>query len=88
MNLDNRESLVIHIEGLQTTLAKRNQRIAELEAKIANPEWINETAVKRAYKRGWQEASRQMLKMAQSLEIGLGQLRQVAWETYKEKEEK
>jgi uncharacterized protein involved in exopolysaccharide biosynthesis len=55
----NLESLHIHIEGLQATLAKRNARITQLETQVAeltaNPEaGAKET---KAYKAGWKAAA-------------------------------
>lgn len=84
----NRESLIIHIEGLQVTLGKRNRRIAELEEKLASPEFINTVAVQKAYKRGWQEASQTMMKLSTDAAKSLRQIREDAWRVYLEGEHK
>jgi uncharacterized protein involved in exopolysaccharide biosynthesis len=58
----NLEALHIHIEGLQATLTKRNARIAQLEAQVAELKMNPEAGAKetKAYKAGWQAAANQL----------------------------
>jgi hypothetical protein len=84
----NIEALHIHIEGLQATLTKRNQRIAELEAKLNNPDLINNVAVKKSYKKGWQDAAHAMMSLSMDAAKGLRKVREDAWKVYLEGERK
>jgi hypothetical protein len=49
------ERLMIHVEGLQVTLTKRNEQIARLQAKIVHLEEGTATnaAIVKAYGKGW-----------------------------------
>jgi hypothetical protein len=77
-----RESLIIHIEGLQAVLAKRNLRIAELEAKLASPELINNVAVGRAYRQGFKDCASKMMDATKDTALLLRQIRKDAFELY------
>lgn len=80
----NHEALIIHIEGLQAVLIKRNLRIAELEEKLANPELINNTAVTRAYRRGFKECASRMMDATRESALLLKDIRKDAFELYLE----
>jgi pyrroline-5-carboxylate reductase len=80
----NRENLIIHIEGLQAVLIKRNARIAELEAKLASPELINNTAVKRAYRQGFKDCASKMMDATKDTALLLKEIRKDAFEIYLE----
>lgn len=86
----NRESLLIHIEGLQATLTKRNARIAELEAKITKDgkKIQAELAIRKAYKKGWTDAAAKLLDITRQTALQLSQVRKEAWQVYSEGENK
>ena len=86
----NRESLLIHIEGLQATLTKRNARIAELEAKITkNGQKIQtKLAIRKAYKKGWTDAAAKLLDITRQTALELSKVRKEAWRVYTEGENK
>jgi hypothetical protein len=84
----NIEALHIHIEGLQATLTKRNARIAELEAKLADPELINNVAVKRAYRNGWKACAGRMMEASKETALLLKEIRKDAFEIYLEGDRK
>ena len=86
----NRESLLIHIEGLQATLTKRNARIAELEAKITkNGQKIQtKLAIRKAYKKGWTDAAAKLLDITRQTALELSKVRKEAWHVYTEGENK
>jgi len=80
LDMTKRDNLIVHIEGLQATLTKRNARIAELEAFIAGEgkEERDERALKNAYKKGWNECAMAMGNGAQAAIVALGNLRREA----------
>ena len=86
----NRESLLIHIEGLQATLAKRNKRIAELEQQIVelknNP--VAGAAEKAAYKKGWQAAASHLSVTIRELAFELRKIDKEAFHIYLDGEKK
>ena len=84
----NRESLIIHIKGLQQTLTERNAKIAALEAKLKSPETINDAATRRAYKQGWKDASSAMMDLSMDAARSLRKIREDAWKIYLEGEQK
>jgi len=84
----NIEALHIHIEGLQATLTKRNTRIAELEAKLADPELINNVAIRRAYKSGWKDCASRMMEASKDTALLLKAIRKDAYDLYLESEQK
>ena len=89
MKLETDEALKIHIEGLQATLTKRNARIAELEAKLAEPVDVPEKVdkmVKNAYKRGWQDCARLMMEATKDTAQVLSKIRKDAFNLYVEGE--
>lgn len=90
MNLDSHEQLIIHIEGLQATLTKRNARIAELEQQYAkaNKNILLDKAVKKAYKQGWQACAARLMEITRTTALELSEIRQEAWRAYSEGENK
>jgi hypothetical protein len=83
-----RENLIIHIEGLQATLTKRNKRIAELEAMLAGEgqDERQQRALDRARKEGWQACSEHLMSVTAEAARQLGKVRRDAWDLYLEKE--
>ena len=81
MELKDRESLVVHIEGLQATLTKRNERIAELEAQISNGT-LTDREKKKEYKRGWEACASEMINMTNQAAQALGKIRKDAYKIY------
>lgn len=88
LNLDNREKLVIHIDGLQVALAKRNETIARLEAEIAllRDGEPSQAALKKAYQRGWKACASSAIAGTTAAINALQDARRIAFDTY-EKEE-
>lgn len=90
--LDTRESHIIHIEGLQATLTKRNARIAELEAErdamkqgdLGSPHITR--AIEAAHRRGWQECANFLNDSTKELVLKLGKIRKNALDAYYEPE--
>lgn len=80
--LDNRESLIIHIEGLQATLAKRNQRIAELEERLKHPEHITTQMEQRHFKAGWEACSNHLVGATHRMAAELAKVRREALNVY------
>lgn len=80
----NRESLIIHIKGLQQTLTERNERIAQLEKQVSqlklNP--VTEAATRKAYKAGWKACAGQMMEVTRTTARALSEVRKEAWELY------
>jgi hypothetical protein len=84
-NLDTDEALKIHIEGLQSTLGKRNARIKELEAKLAEPVDLPEKIEKmisKAYKQGWKDCASKLMDSTKEAAIKLGAIRKDAFDYY------
>lgn len=82
MNIDDREGLIVHIEGLQATLTKRNKRIEELEQQLASAEngELAKTALKRAYKDGWEACSGELAEATRIGAVALGNIRRDAFD--------
>ena len=80
----NRESLLIHIEGLQATLTKRNARIAELEARVAELKNNPEAAISkdRAYREGWKACAGHLMETTRKTALELGKIRKEAVRLY------
>ncbi len=87
MKLDDRESLVIHIEGLQATLTKRNARIAELEEKLGQPIDLptkTQKLLNKAYKQGWKDCASVLMESTRDAALELGKIRRNAFRLYAE----
>lgn len=84
MELDSREKLIIHMEGLQVTLKKRNERIAELEAEIVAGAKSRkaQAEIRKAYKDGWQECANYMMGWSADAARALGKIRHDAHALY------
>lgn len=84
MELDTREKLVVHIEGLQATLAKRNERIAELEKELTEQGKSKsiERAEKKAYKQGWRDCSSHLMETTRVLALELNKVRKDSFDLY------
>ena len=85
MILETDEALKIHIEGLQATLTKRNARIAELEAKLAEPVDVPEKVkkmVSNAYKSGWKDCANLMMEATKDTAQVLSKIRKDAFDLY------
>lgn len=89
LDMEKRDNLIVHIEGLQATLTKRNARIAELEDQLSGNEWMDERAQKaeeRAYKRGWKACASHLMQATTDAANALGSVRRDAWKVYLEAE--
>jgi hypothetical protein len=78
------ERLHIHIAGLEATLTKRNNRIAELEAALtAEGQLSRESgAIRREYRRGFQDACNRLMSITASAANALGRVRKDAFDVY------
>ena len=84
-NLDTDEALKIHIEGLQSTLGKRNARIKELEEKLSQPVDMSEKmekVLKKAYKEGWKACAKELMGSTELLVRALQQSKKASMEQY------
>lgn len=84
-NLDTDEALKIHIEGLQSTLGKRNARIKELEEKLNQPVDLPATVEKmlrKAYKEGWKACASNLLSATKVASDNLGYISKKAIDAY------
>lgn len=88
MKIDDREGLIVHIEGLQATLTKRNKRIEELEQRVIDAENgdLPKTALERAYKDGWEACAGRLMETARVAAQSLGKVRRDAFEVMLEAE--
>lgn len=85
---DSRENLIIHIEGLQATLAKRKARIEELEKQL-DKQMKSERAEamkSKAYKQGWKDCAENMKGIAQDVARNLRKIDEGAFRLYLEGE--
>lgn len=85
MELQTDEALVIHIEGLQATLTKRNARIKELEAKLSEPIDLPEKFQKlldKSYKKGWKDCANLLIENTRNAALELGKIRKDAFRLY------
>ena len=76
-NLDTDEALKIHIEGLQSTLGKRNARIKELEEKLSQPVDMPEKVqkmIQKAYRQGWKDCANNLIASSNELHRALSTL--------------
>jgi hypothetical protein len=82
VTLSGPEHLVAHIVGLEATLTKRNKRIAELEAIIADANYVNDPRLRRAYKEGWKDCAGLIMESTAQAARELGKVRKDAFEIY------
>lgn len=84
MNIDSKDQLIIHIEGLQATLTKRNARIAQLEDQLANvnAKHVNQLANSIAYKKGWKDCANQLSTISRETALQLAKVNKEAWRIY------
>ena len=85
-DMQKREALLVHIEGLQVSLTKRNQRIAELEELIAGEgaSSFMQQRLEAERKRGWEECAHQLATITQDAARNLGRIRTDALRIYYE----
>ena len=79
-----REALLIHIEGLQVSLTKRNQRIEELQNMMTEP-LQSEAVVRRidrARKEGWEACADLLASSTHEMARALGRVRHDAMAVY------
>lgn len=79
------EALVSHIEGLQSTLTRRNARIAELEERLAQPVDLPEKVekmIKKAYADGYKECASLLIESTKLAALSLGKIRKDAVKLY------
>lgn len=88
MQIDDREGLIVHIEGLQATLTKRNKRIEELNQRVIDAENgdLPKAALERAYKDGWEACAGSLMETARIGAQALGKVRRDAFEVMLEAE--
>jgi len=79
-----REALLVHVEGLQVSLTKRNQRIAGLEAKLADEgeSELLQRAKNRAYKEGYKACASQLMDTTRKLKEALSTATESAFQQY------
>lgn len=87
-DMSKRESLLVHIEGLQATLTKRNARIAELEAQLSagSDSPLVQNAIRKAYQNGWKACAGHLMEATRDAAVALGKVRGDAWKVYLEAE--
>jgi len=86
IEVDPRDTLVRHIEGLQRTLTKRNARIEELEARLEAGEGSEYVAQAResGVREGWIACAQTMMNAASRAERELTNVRDAGWKAYLE----
>lgn len=79
-----KQAVQAHVEHLQATLTKRNQKIEQLTLRLAEAEAgePNQRAIQAAYRRGWEEASGQLMETTRKAAASLGVLRKDAFDVY------
>ena len=84
MNIETKEQLIVHIEGLQATLTKRNARIEELEAEVQRLKHSprNKDAERKGYKQGWKDCASQLMEITRKTALELREIRREAFELY------
>ena len=85
MKLEDRESLIIHIEGLQATLTKRNNRIADLEAIIEKMKMdpVSTAEQQKYYKKGWQDCAIKLMEATKEAAVDLAKVHKKAFDEYR-----
>jgi hypothetical protein len=81
---------IIHIEGLQATLAKRNARIAELEHQLkeAKAGALQTEMAKAAYRKGWKACAEHLQGAARKMAYELTEIDKTAFKVWLEGEQK
>lgn len=84
LDMGKKENLIVHIEGLQATITKRNERISQLEAQIAGEgaDEREQRALKKAHRQGWQECASHLMETTRQAAFALGQVRKDAFAEY------
>lgn len=85
-----RDALLREKLALEATLTKRNERIAELEARLEAGEESEYVAKARAegVREGWQACAQSVMNAASSAERELSNLRERGWKVYLEGEKR
>ncbi len=87
IELKTNESLIAHIEGLQSTLTKRNERIAQLEERLAQPVDLPEAIQKikkKAYETGFKVCAALLIDSTKDAAMALSKIRKDAMKLYME----
>lgn len=81
-----KEKHLIHIRGLEATLADRNKQIAELRAEVERGQSSRavQDKVDAAYKRGWKDCATGLMETTRKAALGLREIRKEAFEIYLE----
>lgn len=76
------ERLMIHVEGLQVTLTKRNEQIARLQAKIVHLEEGTATnaEIAKAFGKGWKACAERMMSATHEAKMSLEKIRGEAFQ--------
>jgi soluble cytochrome b562 len=84
MNIETKEQLIVHIEGLQATLSKRNARIEELESQIEKLKRspANKDAERKGYRQGWKDCASRMMEITRKTALDLREIRKDAFDLY------
>ena len=79
-----------HVAGLEAIIKRKNERIASLEEQLAagGDSLAVQRRVKKAYKRGWEDAANRMMNVTHQAAIALSHLRADAFETILDGERK
>ena len=83
IEVDPRDALVRHIEGLQRALTQRNARIEELEARLEGSEYVVK-ARESGVREGWSACAQSMMNAASVAQRELGNVREAGWKAYLE----
>ena len=74
----------VHINGLQATLTKRNERIAELEKQLSSEGTSKRQArnIHKAYQKGWIACAGHLMETTRRTALELGKVRKDAFRLY------
>ena len=81
---------LIHIKGLEATLAERNRTIEKLQAQVAEAYTTsaNSERLNREYRRGWKDCANSLMGATHKAAQALREIRAEAFELYLEGEKK